>query len=359
MTPPASRASAPRGARARLRGERLDRALSAHDAGLGSSRTHARSSTPSEETAPRLLERERSTGCRGRPGRAPTPASQPRRGARTSSPALLHQVGAGLGLESRHNVARGGPSQRSRRRRHASSGSARLAAGRRARVAGVELVHQHDVVARPASVQAKDARKRSRSDNHNPHAIDIKGQTLYLRDVFVAAALASLVIGIGRGARDPRHPRGPESARECARRRRRPRNEPAGEAIVARLRPAKLPTASRCGSCAPATRTAAPPTPATTRAASTSIETSRGAGDRGARRHSSPGRGRGGARDPGADAARAAVGRSSGSTTTSRSGSRSGARADPKVMARLARRTGLPLRSLPTTAAPRSDGRTS
>ena len=96
---------------------------------------------------------------------------------------------------------------------------------------------------RPASVQAKRRPESPRSDDHNPHATNIKGQTLYLRDVFVAAALASLVIGHSVEGREIRATRvGPETARvnvlvvgDVH------GNEPAGEAIVARLRRAKPP----------------------------------------------------------------------------------------------------------------------
>ena len=148
----------------------------------GSCRTQARSSTPSDgnsaaaSSTDEPLRRDAEAGQR----RARTRASQPSsRCANQLTPHSLHQVGAGLGLElapqragaARHRRVVGVGAVR-------AADQARLAARRRARVAGLELVDQHDLVAAPRQRPRQRRAERPRSHDHDPHATNIKGQTL-------------------------------------------------------------------------------------------------------------------------------------------------------------------------------------
>ena len=150
-------------------------------------------------------------------------------------PALRQQLRAGLGLEL--------APQRPRPPRHRrvvgvgavrAADQPRLAAGRRPRVAGLELVDEHDLVAAPRQPPRQRRPERPRPDDHDA----LHASRRYNPSVLVAAALATLVLGHSVQGREIRATRvGEEDA---------PvnvlvvgdvhGNEPAGEAIVAALR---------------------------------------------------------------------------------------------------------------------------
>ena len=184
-------------------------------------------------------------GCRARAASPPTWPPSRRPSVRTSdTPVSVYSGRAGLGLEL--------APQRARSPRHrgvvgvravAAADQPRLAAGRRADVARLELIDQHDLV--PAPGEPPRQRCAERPGTHDHDALHARDGTKN-GHARVAALASTLVIGHSvRGARDPRDAGG---------RRQAPvkvlvvgdvhGNEPAGEAIVAALRQRVASTAS-------------------------------------------------------------------------------------------------------------------